>query len=161
VAHEQGNNRDDDPNKFGLKFDAGKPRWELIPAPELCDIIEVVNFFLPTGHNEAYPLDITKFDKALITDLILDHIMEWKRGIKLIENEGYSALAMAAFEVFFLLRDRPYTEDELNRTEGPFRWDLFNLDDIEAVVNVYSMGAKKYADNNWMKVSADRYFGSF
>lgn len=37
------------------------------------------------------------------------------------------------------------------------RWDLLPLEPIEQVVKVLTMGAKKYAPNNWQGVEMERY----
>ena len=40
------------------------------------------------------------------------------------------------------------------------RWDLLAWDAIEAIVDVYTYGAKKYADNNWQLIDKERYFAA-
>jgi len=42
------------------------------------------------------------------------------------------------------------------------RWDLLPIDCIEDVVKVLTMGAEKYAENNWQEVenAEDRYFAA-
>lgn len=40
------------------------------------------------------------------------------------------------------------------------RWDLLAWDAVEAIVDVYTYGAKKYADNNWKLVGKERYFSA-
>jgi hypothetical protein len=41
------------------------------------------------------------------------------------------------------------------------RWDLLPYDALEEVVKCYTMGAKKYADENWKTVSPQsRYFAA-
>jgi hypothetical protein len=34
---------------------------------------------------------------------------------------------------------------------GKLRWDLLPFDAVEALVALYTIGAQKYADNNWLK----------
>ena len=40
------------------------------------------------------------------------------------------------------------------------RWDLLAWDALEAIVDVYTYGAKKYADNNWQLIDKERYFAA-
>lgn len=40
------------------------------------------------------------------------------------------------------------------------RWDLLPWESVREVVKVITFGAKKYSDNNWRKVSKDRYFAA-
>ena len=44
--------------------------------------------------------------------------------------------------------------------DNKLRWDLLPWDAIEAIVDVYTYGAKKYEDNNWKFVDKDRYFSA-
>lgn len=58
--------------------------------------------------------------------------------------------------------------DRGNRMEGikydndKPRWDLLPMEQLEEVVKVLSMGAKKYADENWKKLDnlQQRYYGA-
>lgn len=44
---------------------------------------------------------------------------------------------------------------------GKLRYDLLPPDALEELVKVYTQGAKKYAENNWLKgMSWSRVFGS-
>lgn len=42
-------------------------------------------------------------------------------------------------------------DDEKNR------WDLLPFDVMDEVVKILTFGAKKYEDNNWKKISPERY----
>jgi len=46
--------------------------------------------------------------------------------------------------------------------EGKLRWDLVPWDAFEEVVRVYTHGASKYGDNNWMGLedAENRYFAA-
>ena len=160
MAHLQGNNPGDDPTKYGLKFDSEKPRWGLLPTTQLEKVVEVFNMLLPSGESKEYGyLNLKDFDKEVLINVITNRIFSWKNGNKIFVNKRYRTLSIIAFEMFLLLRGKPYTDEELNRAKGCYnRWDLINMKDVEGVVNVYTMGAKKYADNNWQKVSPDRYY---
>lgn len=49
-----------------------------------------------------------------------------------------------------------------DRADGKLRWDLLPLAEIENIVEVYTKGAKKYADNSWQDIpnGFNRYFGA-
>jgi len=161
MAHEQSNRPDADPDKFGLKFDGEKPRWELVPFKQLKDIVFVMGI-LAQDEKSGNRLKLQNFDKEYIINAVMDLMTGWKQGVKVVNvnDASFHSLSVASAAVFYLLRGKSYSKEELDRTNTIFRWDLFNFKDIEGVVNVYTMGAKKYADNNWQKVSADRYFGA-
>ena len=159
MAHEQGNKPGDDPSKYGLKFDSEKPRWELIPKLELMKIVEVFNPLLPNGKACGYDFDITKFNRENLINDIFQLIFSYGMGDKSSQlGPRHSLLTIIAFKIFFLLRNKPYSKEELERSNTGLRWDLLNMKDIECVVNVYTMGARKYADHNWKRVSANRYY---
>lgn len=42
------------------------------------------------------------------------------------------------------------------------RWDLLPIDVIQLIVKVLTFGARKYADNNWMKIDngTERYYAA-
>ena len=157
MVYEQGDKPGDDPNKYGLKFDSEKPRWELLPKLELMKIVDIFKYFTPSGKSKDYNFDLTKFNRESLINDIFNKIMIYDCGIK-TTTLGCSLLSMVAFEIFFLLKGESYTKEELERSEYPTRWDLLNVKDIEGVVNVYTMGARKYADGNWKKVSKNRYY---
>jgi hypothetical protein len=54
-----------------------------------------------------------------------------------------------------LTTGRKYDNDKL-------RWDLLPIETIESVVEVFTMGAKKYDDNNWQLVENgnERYYAA-
>jgi len=128
----QGNKPGDDPAKYGLKFDGGKARWDLIQIKELKEIIAIFN--------EMDSSFLTVFDSDRIYDEIMSDITDY-----IIEGNK-TDLAYAGFNMFFLLRGKPYTKEELNKCKGMLeRWDLIDIDEIQKVVDVYSYGAKKYS----------------
>lgn len=49
-----------------------------------------------------------------------------------------------------------------DRADGKLRWDLLPLAEIENIVEVYTKGAKKYADNSWQDIpdGFNRYLGA-
>lgn len=159
MAHEQGNKPTDDPNKYGLKFDSGKPRWELLPVEQLMEIIRVFNILIPLNGmvKNNIKFDLTKFDREDLINNILQEILMYKVGAT-FNGSGQRYLAIIAFKMFFLLRAKPYTKEELTKSTSNSRWDLLDMKDVEGVVDVFTKGAAKYADNNWQKVSAKRYY---
>ena len=149
MAHEQGNQPTDDPSKYGLKFDSEKPRWELLPKHEL---MRVVDLFTKTL------MDITKFNRESLINSIYTDMMTLENTHRDFKGR---LLCGVAFKLFFLLRNKPYTKEELEVNIDGLRWDLLDMKQVEKVVEVYTMGAKKYEDHNWKKVSAERYYGAF
>lgn len=160
MKHEQSSDPNADASRFGLKFDSEKPRWELVPYRQLLSIIGVANFFRPSGRIQDYPLNVKEFDPKLLMNLIMTEMSQWRLGVKTFKNTAIPTLAIAAFEVFFLLRGKSYSQEDLTGTTDSVRWDMFDLTDIEGIVDVYTMGAKKYSANNWQRVDPDRYFGA-
>lgn len=156
MAHEQGNVPGMDPNRFGLKYDQGKARWELVPFFQITRIVDVFNFFI-THKDDSYKMIITTFDRDKIVNEIMKRISDWRIGM-LYDHEFHN-LAIAAFLMLYLVRGKEYNIDEIKRFTGT-RWDLINLKDLEGVIEVYSYGAKLYEDNNWMRVNPERYFGA-
>lgn len=160
MAHLEGSERKDDPKEYGMKFDAGKPRWGLLPIDQLKRIIYSANFYMPPMTTLGYPVSLLEFDRDVIINSITDKIMAWLQGFRFQSGSGnYENLALSAFEMFYLLRGKPYTLDELKGTpkNSTYKWNLFDMVDIEGVVDVYTLGAKKYADNNWQKIDRQRY----
>ena len=41
----------------------------------------------------------------------------------------------------------------LKYDSGKLRWDLLPLDQVEKIVEVYTFGATKYADNSWQNLT--------
>jgi len=160
MEHKQGNQPGDDPSKFGLKFDSQKPRWELIPMRELLEIVLTPSLFMPNGtHFPIKNLDLKKHNAIDILNEIKSNIATWRAGYDTYAGAP-RLLALAAFEMFYLLRGKPYTDEELKQSDNVYRWDLINDKDIESVANIYTMGARKYSDNNWQRVDPDRYYGA-
>jgi len=153
MAHNQGNQPGDDPAIFGLKFDSEKPRWELLPSRQ---IIDIVKLFRPFIEVKVDSFNLKKFHRENIINDVIDNIMLFKPGRN--NKFNYNLLSTIAFKIFFLLRGKSYTEEELIRSNSPFRWDLLDMKDLEGIVNVYTAGAKKYADWNWQRVSSERYY---
>ncbi len=154
MAHKQGNKPGDDSSTLGLKFDSEKPRWELLPNEQLIEIVRIFN----TLSKKEVGFDPLVYDREDLINDMLHRILSYKTA-NIISKQKF--LAIIAFKMFFLLRGKPYImEDFKKNQESEIRFDLIDMKDVEGVVNVYTMGAKKYADNNWKKVDKDRYYGA-
>jgi hypothetical protein len=44
--------------------------------------------------------------------------------------------------------------------DGKDRWDLIPQKELDALVKVITYGAKKYGDDNWKNVEANRYYAA-
>ena len=165
MAHNQGNKPTDDPNKFGLKFDSEKPNWDLLPELQVIKIIRVFNEFTPSGKSNNLgflAIDLKNFDRERLINSIIGEAFSWHMGVKSF-NVGTNyceLLTTIGFKILFLLRNKSYTDEELKRMDS-LRFDLVNMQDIQAVVDIFTMGAKKYAPNNWKLVNPSRYYGAF
>jgi len=124
----QGNKEGQDPDKFGLKYDSEKTRWDLVPF----DIIR----YLFEKFNSINDLKI--FIEMNIKERI-DFIIE--KFISGSDNEYVAILLMQVCKHVF--------------------YKTFPYEEIEKVAEIYTYGAKKYADNNWQKVDPDRYVSAF
>jgi hypothetical protein len=146
----QGNKPTDDPKKYGLKFDGGKARWELVPFEELREIISVPQYYITT--NNVYCL--LNYNENNLFNKIIDLIFFCNK------NNTHDFLRFVGFGIFLLLRGKQNTKEELDSSNSIFRWDLFDINEIQKIVGVYSYGAKLYGDYNWQMVSRERYFAA-
>jgi len=71
------------------------------------------------------------------------------------DNDEYSSYYMSRFEV--VEEDK---EDGVKYDSGKLRMELIPPEAIEALAEVITYGANKYSDDNWKKVSKDRYIGA-
>jgi len=146
MAHNelQGNAPEMDPSVYGLKFDGGKDRWELLP-PEL---FQWLAFAVTIREDKFFT-----FDKKMLVDEFYDLAFSWRsKG----STDQFDKLAEMATIIIRILKGRPLTAEE---TRGSRSGSLI-IEDVSKVVSIYSYGAKKYQDHNWMKVSPDRYFAA-
>jgi len=144
----------------GLKFDAGKPNWSLIPMEQLMKIIEVPQKIISTNNENFFYIH----NDTSLYNLVLKHFTCWLTGdINEAESNNIkiARLPLAAFAMFFMLRGNPYNAVEILADKSRYRWDLFNIDDIQKVAEVYTYGAKLYTAYNWQKVEKERYVSAF
>lgn len=58
--------------------------------------------------------------------------------------------------------DKNNTENGIKYDDGKLRWELLPLREIKDVVDILTLGAKKYKDDNWKFVEPiSRYIGAF
>jgi len=157
----QGNQPGDDPNKYGLKFDGGKARWDLIAMKELMEIIRIPQTIINKS-NVAY---VGEYNEHEIYNIIMTVFSEWIDAkddyMRARFPEIIKPLPYVGFQLFKLLRGKGYIDPELKRCEDHYRWDLFDVNDLQKIADVYSYGAKLYAPNNWQNVDTDRYISAF
>ena len=149
----QGNKPTDDPKKYGLKFDGGKARWDLVPFKELLQIIGMFGWLINDKH---YKRMLQNFNEHEIYNYTMDSITRF-----IDDKDNYNdSLAVTGCLMFLLLRGKSYTLEELNRSRNFYRWDLFDINEIQKVVDVYSYGSRLYGDYNWQMVKKERYFSA-
>ena len=148
----QGDKPGDDPNKYGLKFDSGKPRWDLIPMDALREIIAVPEKVMTYDF-----FNLCHFSPDEVYNRVMDLMSRYMSG-QVIWKES---LPFIGFDLFILLKGKAYTSEEIVRCSCLYRWDLFDVNEIQKVADVYSYGAKLYADNNWQRVEKKRYISAF
>lgn len=142
----QGNKPGDDPKKYGLKFDGGKARWDLVPMVELQSIIAVPTIYLECNER----VKLTEFDRNDLYNVTMNIITD---------NEDVM-FPIVGFNLFYLLRGKPYTVEELGADNNELRWDLFDINEIQKVAEVYGYGAALYAPENWKNVNRERYYSA-
>lgn len=153
----QGNKPTDDPKKFGLKFDGGKARWDLIPFKELDEIIQIPAKYIENNEFSC----LTEYNEIDLFNEIMNLISLNDRHCSGYKNIFHIRdFALIGFNMFFLLRGKAYTMEELNASCNICRWDLFDINEIQKIVDVYSYGAKLYSPDNWKNVTKERYFSA-
>lgn len=83
----------------GMKFDAGKPRWSLLPLVEVEKIVRVLTFGAAKYADSNWQL----VDPSKYHDALFRHITAWQAGEKADAETGISHLAHAGACVLFLL----------------------------------------------------------
>ncbi|MCI4410206.1 MAG: hypothetical protein JHC38_00885 [Thiotrichales bacterium] len=100
----------------GRKDDAGKPRFDLIPAIAELKIAEVLEY----GARKYAPDNWRKVDnpEARYLAAALRHINAWRRGEKRDQESGLSHLAHAATSLMFIMElvsEQPLTHHEISK----------------------------------------------
>lgn len=90
-----------DQNKEGMKFDAGKPRWTLLPWKQVEQIVEILTF----GAKKYADNNWQKVEnsRARYFDAMQRHLIAWFEGEKTDPESGKSHLAHAGCNLLFLM----------------------------------------------------------
>ena len=104
---------DDDPSTGGVHFDAGKPRFELIPPEGDLAVATVL-----TRGAEKYPARNWEagMDWSRPFGSLMRHLNAWWSGESLDPQSGHSHLWHAACNIFFLIA---YERRGIGRDDRP------------------------------------------
>lgn len=84
----------------GVKHDAGKPRWDLLPLRGTGAVVDVLTFgaqkYAPDGWRTVPDADDRYYAAAL------RHLVEWRMGRQIDPESGLTHLAHAACNLLFL-----------------------------------------------------------
>lgn len=104
----------------GVKYDAGKPRWSLLPWDVMDWVVRVLTVGAVKYSDDNWkkvPNAKDRYESALMR-----HIRNHKKGIWLDEGEGgtncpslANALVCLIFWFWLELKERKLTDDELHR----------------------------------------------
>ena len=98
------------PTELGRKQDAAKPRWSLLPADTIPEVIDVLEF----GAQKYAPGNWAHVPDARTRyyDAMMRHIESWWRGEKVDLDSGKPHLAHACCCILFLMAfDKVKTND--------------------------------------------------
>ena len=84
----------------GLKFDAGKARWDLLPFAALNQVAQVMTFGAGKYGDRNYEKGM-KWGRLL--GAALRHLSKWARGMRMDDESGLPHLAHAAACCLMLL----------------------------------------------------------
>jgi hypothetical protein len=85
----------------GLKYDEGKPRWDLLPMGEIEEIVKVLTFGAKKYADNSWqevPRGVERYFASL-----LRHLVAWRTGNDSDDESGLHPLAHAACNIIFLL----------------------------------------------------------
>lgn len=89
-----------DPAKVGIKFDAGKPRWGLLPRREIAEVVQI----LTEGAVKYADNNWQKVEpRSRYIDAMDRHWNAWMMGQKQDPESGHNHLAHAMCNLLFLL----------------------------------------------------------
>lgn len=101
-----------DQNK-GLKFDASKPRWSLLPAGTVAQVVDVLEFGAKRyGDNNWQKVENAR---TRYYDAAMRHLEAWKQGQAKDPESGAAHLAHATCCLLFLM----YMDDQDNDDAVP------------------------------------------
>ena len=88
-------------NKEGLKYDDGKLRWDLLPLPDIEDIVKVytegAKKYTPNGWQNV-PNGYERYKAAMFR-----HLVEFEKGNEIDEETGCLHLAQVAWNAIAML----------------------------------------------------------
>lgn len=87
--------------KIGIKYDIGKPRYGLLPAFALEEVVKVLTVGAQKYSDENWKL--VKDGKKRYFDGLMRHSWAWLRGEKLDPETGLHHLAHAVCNLLFLI----------------------------------------------------------
>lgn len=95
----------------GKKHDGGKQRWDLLPWPEVAEVVKVVTFgaekYAPDNWKSVPSAKDRYFAAAM------RHLVAWRAGEREDRESGVNHLAHAACCILFMLYFEPVTKNEV------------------------------------------------
>lgn len=116
----------------GMKYDAGKPDWSLMPFRALNEVVDVLTF----GAKKYAPDNWRHVDnpRRRYFSAVMRHMSAWVLGEKLDPETGKSHLAHAVCDIIFLFeleKDGKFDKSEVDyKTVNEMR-EAHGLDKIE------------------------------
>lgn len=99
----------------GVKFDQGKPRWDLLPIREVEQVVKVLTHGAGKYADDNWQLIVADNPGRCIA-AAYRHLAAWRQGEILDPESGQSHLAHAVCNLLFLLWN-DNEEDEIHGTE--------------------------------------------
>jgi hypothetical protein len=104
----------------GVKFDQGKPRWDLLPIREVEQVVKVLTAGAGKYADDNWQLVVADNPGRCIA-AAYRHLAAWRQGEILDPETGLSHLAHAACNLFFLLWNDNEEDDIHGTTEAKTR----------------------------------------
>ena len=98
-------------------------------------------------------IDNSCLEECLTVGNLYDVIKEAELTYELVDNKGH-------VDYYYKSRFKVVYEGGVKYDSGKLRMELIPPEAIEALAEVITYGANKYSDDNWKKVSKDRYIGA-
>lgn len=108
----------------GLKFDAAKPRWDLLPLSSVEEIVKVLTFGASKYSDDNWQLVPEKERRYFAA--ALRHLQEWQSGNKIDKESGLPTLAHAACCLIFLI----WTDQQKEQNESDTDFGFNGNDDL-------------------------------
>ena len=98
-------------------------------------------------------VDDSYIEDCLTAGNLYDVIKEAESTYELVDDKGN-------VDYYYKSRFKVVYEGGVKYDSGKLRMELIPPEAIEALAKVITYGANKYSDDNWKKVSKDRYIGA-